>query len=139
MKQIQRGLFMRGGKREGAGRKGYGKTKMYRLPVALDDEIQALLKKHKANFNAKKETFDCVSNSKEPIKPIHPILNKEELKCFRHWLIKRKHVKSMSEARKLTNTPRLCHETFIKYIPWEDEKTIDALNIECLCNIYAVE
>jgi len=131
---------MRGGKREGAGRKGYGKTKIYRLPIALDDEIQALLERHKASFNApKKETFDYVTNSKEPIKPIHPILNKEQLKVFRHWLIKRKYVKSMTEARKRTNTPKLCHETFLEYISNEDEQTVEALNIGCLCEIYAID
>lgn len=42
---------MRGGKREGAGRKGYGPTKTYRLPIALESDIQILLERYKAEYD----------------------------------------------------------------------------------------
>lgn len=45
---------MHGGKREGAGRKSYGETKVYRLPVALEPEIKTMLEGYKADFDRRR-------------------------------------------------------------------------------------
>jgi len=58
-----------GGKRMGSGRKGYGKTKVYRLPVALEPKIMAMLAEYKASFDRdKKENvleFENVTSSSQ--------------------------------------------------------------------------
>ena len=129
---------MRGGKREGAGRKGYGKTKIYRLPIALEPDILRLVEDYKASFYTPKEkTFDSVTKSKQPEKPIFPILNKEQLKHFRSWLIKYHFVKSAREARKKTENPRLCKNTFLEYISIVGDGA--AAEIEAIAKLYVID
>ena len=107
---------MRGGKREGAGRKGYGKTKTYRLPIALEPEIKALLEKYKTEYENKQQAvIENVTKSKEPIKPKNKAPTKEQVKFFVQWLTKNKFAKSLTEARKMTKTPILFKKAFLKY------------------------
>jgi len=121
---------MRGGKREGAGRKGL-KTKVMRIPIELESQVLELINHYK------NKPFDSVTQSIEPIKPKYPVLNDEELKAFREWLIKLNFVKSKTEARKITDSPKLCRNTFIKYIGYSDEwQNNDILN---LIELYSVD
>jgi len=118
---------MRGGKRENAGRKGYGKTKVYRLPIALEPKIKALLEEYKTEYDKKhrpkklkNETVtlsknESVTKSKEPIKPKNKAPTKEQVKFFVQWLTKNKFAKSLTEARKMTKTPILFKKAFLKY------------------------
>jgi transketolase len=111
---------MHGGKREGAGRKGYGKTKVYRLPIELDGEIQELLKKHKENYKAKKEK---VTNSRKEYNSKYPTLNKEQLLKLQSIMVEYGYAKSKTQARKLTNTPKNCRKAFLEVIEdMSDEK-----------------
>lgn len=106
---------MRGGKRENAGRKGYGKTKTYRLPIALEDKINALVEAHKHDKeNPEKPAFDSVTKSKARIVPMYPEFTKEQIRRFRIWLDLHKFAKNLTEARKMTETPRLTKETFLR-------------------------
>ena len=64
---------MRGGKREGAGRKGYGPSKAYWLPIALESEIQTLLERYKAEYERnpqEKASFDSLRESKSTIEKL---------------------------------------------------------------------
>ena len=138
--QNQIGEFMRGGKREGAGRKGLGKTKIYRLPIAIEDQVLKLLSDYKAELNTKpdeKPRFENVTKSKEPIKPAFPRLNKDQLKRFQDWLIDNKFAKSKAETRYMTQTPKACKTTFLKYI----HLTNEYLNgyIEDICELYIID
>lgn len=131
---------MRGGKREGAGRKGLGKTKIYRLPIAIEDQVLKLLNDYKAGLNSKpdeKTNFENVTKSKELIKPIFPILKKEQIKRFQDWLIDNNFIKTRAEARKITDTPRLCKKTFLEFIPWGNEVINESIND--ICELYAID
>jgi hypothetical protein len=139
---------MRGGKREGAGRKGYGPSKAYWLPVALEPEIVAMMEKYKKEYHKPNENIgnqkepeetqnDSLRKSKVPVKPIFPILNKEQVKRLQDWLLKYKFVKKTTEARKLTATPRLCQETFLKYAPFANEN--ESKEIGDIIELYCVD
>ena len=138
-----KGDTMRGGKREGAGRKGYGQTKTYRLPIALEPEITKLLKKYKAGLDRKREVeatkLDSVTKSKEHIKPVFPVLNRHQLKTLRAWLVDNKFVPK-HQVKKLTNTPKSCKEAYLKYtevyFSYHDEIKGKMIN---LCELYCVD
>ncbi len=107
---------MRGGKRIGAGRKSYGKTKTYRLPIALEPEIKALLEKYKTEYENKQQPdIENVTKSKEPTKPSNKAPTKEQIKIFVQWLAENKFAKSLTEARKMTKNPILFKKAFSKY------------------------
>lgn len=128
---------MRGGKRKGAGRKGAGPSKAYWLPIALEEKIKGLLNEYRAELN-EKQTFEKQKESKDSVKlDISPILNKEQLKRFQKWLVSCKFAKSMTEARKLTETPDKCHKTFIKYIHLTED--YDVLKINDIIELYAID
>ena len=60
--------FMRGGKRENAGRKGTGKTKTIRIPIEIESSVLKLIAEHKVNLNAlpeEKSKFDSVTKRKD--------------------------------------------------------------------------
>jgi hypothetical protein len=127
---------MRGGKREGAGRKGFGETKIYRLPVELEPEIMALLAKHKAKVKPEQTNIDSVTQSKPPIRPKFPILNKTQIKLMKDWLLRNGFAKSTTEARKMTESPKLCYDSFHKYIHIGDEHTNNPISE--ICELYAI-
>jgi hypothetical protein len=115
---------MRGGKRKGAGRKGIGETKIYRLPIAIENDVLNLLNTYKAKLNLdlnEKNNFENVTKSKEPIKPMFPILKIEQINRLQKWLINNNFIKTRTEAKKITNSPKKCKETFIKFIPLGDK------------------
>ncbi|MDD1608696.1 MAG: hypothetical protein LUQ18_09425 [Methylococcaceae bacterium] len=103
---------MRGGKREGAGRKGNGTTKVYRLPVELEPHIMELLNKYKNN------ALKSVTKSKDLVKPSLIQPTDEQIKRLQIWLETYNFAKSSTEARKITanrqsikNTVLECKET----------------------------
>lgn len=132
---------MRGGKRENSGRKGYGPGKSYWLPIALEPEIKKLLEKHKAEYGKtepeEKPAFDFIRKSKDSAIPKFPILNKDQVKRLQKWLTIVYPGISPTKARKMTANPRLCKESFLKYIPWGDE-SINEIIID-LCELYAID
>lgn len=110
---------MRGGRREGAGRKAkYGKTKVYRLPEAIEPQIMEILEKYK-------EDLDSVTESKVLVdKGIQP-LSKQERKTMENWLLKNRFARSRTEARKAMKTPKTIKKTMTKYAHfvslWDEE------------------
>lgn len=131
---------MRGGKREGAGRKGLGQSKSYWLPIAIEEQVIKLLSDYKESLTQKPEEnpkIDLHRKSKEPMQPMFPILNKDQIHRFRQWLIDRQFVKGVTEARKITDNPRLCKKTFLKYIHTTDERHNDT--ISDICELYSVD
>ncbi|MDP2902287.1 MAG: hypothetical protein Q8N96_04165 [Methylovulum sp.] len=110
---------MRGGKREGAGRKRKEPTKMYRLPVEMEDKIKAMLEDQNTE---KQNDRKAIQKSKEPVKPIFPILTNEQKRRLRIWLTLHKFAKDLTEARKITNTPKLTKETVLKHYEMAGEK-----------------
>jgi len=98
---------MRGGKREGAGRKGSGTTKVYRLPIELEPQIMELVKKYKDG------SFETVTKSKDRIKPklIQP--NSEQIRRLQRWLSVHEFVRSETEARKITANHILIKKTVL--------------------------
>lgn len=131
---------MRGGKRDGAGRKGIGPCKSYWLPIAIEEKIKKLVDEYKAELGKKPEEKTVFEKQKESIgliKPEHPRLNNEQLKRFQSWLINCKFAKSKTEARKMTETAKKCHETFIKFIYLADEKW--DIGIQDIMELYALE
>lgn len=103
---------MRGGKREGAGRKGSGTTKVYRLPIELEPQIIELVKQHKSG------SFETVTKSKDRVKPSIVQPTDEQIKRLQIWLETYNFAKSSTEARKMTanrqsikNTVLECKET----------------------------
>lgn len=128
---------MRGGKREGAGRKGTGATKTIRIPIELEPKILELIARYKANIVSKPEEkplFENVTKSNTPIKPTCPVLNKDQLHRFRQWLVDTNTAKSPTQARKMTETPKLCRETFIGIRERPIGHNTDAIND--LCELY---
>lgn len=100
---------MRGGKREGAGRKGrgLGKTKVYRLPIELEPQIIELLNKYK-NGNLESVTKSIDTKKSNTIKPTH-----EQIKRLQIWLLLHEFSKSHTEGRKLTASNKI-KETVLK-------------------------
>lgn len=101
---------IRGGKREGAGRKGSGTTKVYRLPVELEPHIMELLNKHKNNV------LNSVTESKDRVKPslIQPTQpNSEQIKRLQIWLEVHEFVRNKTEARKITANYILIKKTVL--------------------------
>ena len=136
--QNHKGITIRGGKREGAGRKGYGKTKVYRLPIALEEEIKILLENYKKTYKEEnKNKLDYVTKSIETIKPKYPVLNKSQLKRLRKLLINNNFAKSNTEARKKTNTPKLCKKMFLEYIGLTDNDK-EFTEIKDIADLYYV-
>lgn len=116
---------MRGGKREGAGRKPSEKTKSYRLPIALEPQIMELVKRHK------EQLLIPVTESKERVKPRTDTPTKEQIKRLQIWLHLHGYAKSPNEARKMTATNQLVKESVLKYFENAGEKynwTIGDLN-----------
>jgi hypothetical protein len=104
--------IMRGGKREGAGRKGNKTTKVYRLPIELEPHIMELLNKHKNNsLNSVTESKDRVKPSL--IKPTQP--NSEQIKRLQIWLEVHEFVKNQTEARKVTTNYLLIKKKALDY------------------------
>jgi len=103
---------MRGGKREGSGRKGNGLTKVYRLPVDIEPQIIELVKKYKSR------RFDSVTKSKSLDKPI-PLCNKEQLQRLRYWLKFNGYAASPTEARKMTDTAKKTQDVVLKLFDFE--------------------
>ncbi|MDP1620069.1 MAG: hypothetical protein Q8M12_03675 [bacterium] len=135
MSQNQKGVVMRGGKREGAGRKGFEQTKTIRIPIELEPKIIELVAKYKASLNREQKTsFESVTKSKEPINTGIPVLNDDQKKRFQIWLIKHRYAKNISEALKMTKTPELCRYTLIKYQQYANES--DMVNIQDIMEIY---
>jgi len=116
---------MRGGKRVGAGRKGYGETKVYRLPVALESEIFKLVEAYKLSHETNQVT-PLVSECHET--PMFPVLSKKQLTDFRQWLIGQKFAKGLIDARKQTESPLLCKKTFLKFIHTAEESSLYAIS-----------
>ncbi len=131
---------MRGGKREGAGRKGHGKTKTIRIPLELEAEIKELIKKHREGNrqNTKEPTqFEIVTKSKSRVLPTIKIINKDQIKRLRQWLIANNFCKSATEARKATESHRKCYEIFMKHIhKTEDDQN---MNIHDILELYAFD
>ncbi len=120
---------MRGGKRKNAGRKSYGKTKVYRLPIALEPKIKALLEEYKTEYDkqhrpeklkndsvtlSKKESPSAVETKKESVtksialeKSSIPKPSNKKKRAFKKWLIKHQWVKNQKEAEEITKTPEL--------------------------------
>jgi hypothetical protein len=119
---------MRGGKREGAGRKGRGITKVYRLPVELEPQIMKLMERHKNN------AFDSVTKSKVRIKPDIPRPTGEQLKRLQIWLTLHKFARSPTEARKMTNTNKKVQEAVLKCTKITGEKY--SWTVQDLINLY---
>lgn len=131
---------MRGGKREGAGRKGIGPTKTYRLPIAIEEEVLKILEDYKASLNNKAEettAFDSVTKSKDSVIPKFPILNKDQIKRLQDWLTIVNPKISPTKARKMTVNSRLCKESFLMYIPLGEESINE--KISDLCELYAID
>lgn len=120
MLRNQTGHFMRGGKREGAGRKGL-KTKVMRIPIDLESQVLKLIEEHKERL------LIPVTESKECAKPEFPALSKEQLKSLREWLIKERFAKSATDARNQTKTPIQCRKTYSKYIHLSGDKSLNAI------------
>lgn len=132
---------MRGGKRERAGRKGYGPTKIYRLPVALEQQIAVLLADYKAGLTAAiapdNSLFENVTESKDRVTPMFPVLTKDQLRRFRQWLVMAGFIHTMTDARKRTDNPRRCQATFLTYAPYLDQVAVTT--IEDILALYVVE
>lgn len=123
-----KGKIMRGGKREGAGRKSGGITKIYRLPVELEPQIMELVKKHKS------KALNSVTKSKDPVKPSIVMPNDEQLKRLQTWLTLHRFAKSPTEARKITETSKKTRDTVLKYTEIATEKF--NWTIQDLINLY---
>lgn len=119
---------MRGGKREGAGRKRGGITKIYRLPVEIEPQIIELVKKHKS------KDLNSVTKSKDLVKPSIVMPNDEQLKRLQIWLRLHKFAKSPTEARKMTETNKKTNDAVLKYS--EIAKTELNWVIQDLINLY---
>lgn len=119
---------MRGGKREGAGRKSGGITKIYRLPVELEPQIMKLVKKQKS------KALNSVTKSKDPVKPSIVMPNDEQLKRLQIWLFMHEFAKSPTEARKITETAKKTHDAVLKYTEIATEKF--NWTIQDLINLY---
>lgn len=131
---------MRGGKRDGAGRKGIGPCKSYWLPIELEGKIKKLVDEYRAELDKKPEekaTFEKQKESISPIKPENQMLNDEQLKRFQNWLIKYKFAKSKTQARKMTETPQKCHETFLEYIHLPSDSEL--MGIQDIMELYAID
>lgn len=131
---------MRGGKRDGAGRKGIGPCKSYWLPIALEEKVKKLVDEYRAELNQKTEEKPAFEKQKKSIgliKPEHPRLNDEQLKRFQNWLITWKFARSKTETRKMTETPKKCHETFIKFIHLADDN--EDIGIQDIMELYALD
>jgi predicted transcriptional regulator len=109
---------MRGGKRQGAGRKGYGPSKTYRLPIALEPQIIAMMEKYKAEqplaSSLEKPEFETVTESKEPVITKSQYINAYQIERLQKWLLKRGYAKSRNQAKQMTETRTACNETFRK-------------------------
>lgn len=90
---------MRGGKREGAGRKSNGTTKIYRLPIELEAQIKALVENHKT------KTLKDVTKSISPVKPEILELSKEQKMRIKRFLIGRKVARNGESADKMLESP----------------------------------
>lgn len=131
---------MRGGKRDGAGRKGIGPCKSYWLPIALEEKVKKLVDEYKAELGKKTEEKPIFEKQKEsisPIKPEHSRLNAEQLKRFQNWLISCNFAKSKTQARKMTETPRKCHETYMEYIHLPEDNQL--IGIQDILELYAID
>lgn len=128
---------MRGGKRENAGRKGYGKTKVYRLPIALEPKIKALLEEYKTEYDkkhrqeklknetvtlSKKESPKTRATKNESVtksitseKSTIPRPSNKKKRAFKKWLIKHKWAKNQKESEEMTKTPEIFWINLAKY------------------------
>ena len=138
---------MRGGKREGAGRKASEETVRLRVPIGVLNEVKTLIDGYKNEVLKKPPKIISDTNntimiidpkikkvpneseitkdkkgkhlitgqkSKEPIKPIFPILTKEQINRFKTYLINNYFVNNKVQARMATKTPKICLDTFSK-------------------------
>lgn len=122
---------MRGGKREGSGRKGFGETKTIRIPVGIEAQVKALIAAHRAGKD--NGGFENVTKPKTLVKPKFPRLTPEQTKRLRDWLVECRFARSMADARKMTDTPRLCRDAFRDNIhhteEWQNEPIMDLLEL----------
>jgi hypothetical protein len=128
---------MHGGKRDGAGRKGLYPTKTIRIPIELESKIAVLVDEYKANLTKEKPELDSVTKSKAPVMPRFPVLNKGQLTRLQKFLMNSNFAKSKTEARKLTDNPKLCHQTFLKYIHLANDH--ETIIIEDILKLYAID
>lgn len=123
-----KGEIMRGGKREGAGRKVGEIKKNYRLPIELEPQIMELVKRHES------KALNSVKKSKDPVKPRISMPNDEQLKRLQIWLYLHEFAKSQTEARKMTETSKKTRDTVLKYAEIAKEKY--NWTIQDLINLY---
>ena len=98
---------MRGGKRANSGRKSVGKTKVYRLPVALEPLIKKALAEYKSSFSDSPKVRSIQSNSKF----IYPVLPMDLKRILRKCLIKNFGL-SADDAKVAVATPRDCYSFY---------------------------
>jgi len=113
---------MRGGKREGAGRKRKEPTKIYRLPISLEAKIKELIANENSTNTTKSNNRKKLQKSKNTINPIYPIPTKEQQRRLRIWLTLHKFTKNLTQSRKITNSPKLTKKTVLKYYELAGEK-----------------
>jgi len=97
---------MRGGKREGSGRKKGEPTKTIRVPESLIDEVKKLIERHK------KKKVQNESRNKNQL----PLLNSGQLLLLQDVMIKYGKVKSKSAFRNLTSNPNKCKNVFLEIV-----------------------
>lgn len=90
-------MVLKGGKREGAGRKNYGKTKVYRLPVAIEEPVFHILEEYK----------DFIDRTREKS---FVLLDEKLTRLFSNYLQKIEY--SSKEAEEIVSHPSKAFNTF---------------------------
>ncbi|MDF1583176.1 MAG: hypothetical protein P1P78_07680 [Methyloprofundus sp.] len=113
---------MRGGKREGSGRKKGEETKVMRIPTNLVDEVNKLIAAHKDKQSQDNKPYEkCNKN-------LYPLLSKEQLIILQTVMIDIGYAKSKTQARKLTNTPKNCKPAFLEIVHQLSDRQFERLS-----------